>query len=430
MERRGDWDVSYRGFLGDPGRGDGVFDQQDIVAALQHGLYNQGPYASEADGVGGVDHASIRILNDPFQSFGELVGFEGIVGMPAMVNRVTTLDMSPSASGGFSGSDLSDLDSLIDVLSSGGVSSGMGVSFSHTLPPTNGHRYGVHATALHFDPDEPGAVPTAAPLPIVTVSHHLNGATATGDNYIIDTGAQLSFMSLSKARELGLDPDDPFSTIDIQGVGGTKKAPVFYIESLSIPTNEGVDLYWRDVQVIGLDLDPSIDGVIGSDLLTAGLLETDLSSFDLQNLLAVGEGPIQQVHFDFRNLDQPTKDGTGTMYLDLNPDFDRVRTGDFDPQLFVGEGEDVSDLIDLIDDLFGFTSIPGNPLQAFDSSHRSVSDVLLPVGAIVDDTLMHDTEAAEIGDSESVYVPEPSALCLAGCLVIAYLFSRCCLRFS
>ena len=81
-------------------------------------------------------------------------------------------------------------------------------------------------------------------MPILTANHHLDGRTVTGDSYIIDTGAQMSFISLDKARSLGLDPNDPFSTLAIAGVGGTTDVPVFYVESLSLTTNEGVELFW------------------------------------------------------------------------------------------------------------------------------------------------------------------------------------------
>jgi hypothetical protein len=219
--------------------------------------------------------------------------------------------------------DFSDLDQLIDAIS--GNASGIGVSFSDALPPSNGHRYGIATRALHFDPDQPEPTPTVAPLPVVTASHHLEGKSVRGDNYIFDTGAQLSFISLDKARALGLDPNDPFTTLPVSGVGGITDVPVFYVEELRLMSQQGVDLVWTDVQVLGLDLDPRIDGVIGSDLLTAGMVETDLEAIDLDDLVKIGEGPIRQVHFDFRGLEQPDKMGNGVIYLDLNPDFNVVQ---------------------------------------------------------------------------------------------------------
>ena len=42
----GDWDAAPGGRLGTPPEGNGLFDQQDIIAALGNGLYLTGPYAA------------------------------------------------------------------------------------------------------------------------------------------------------------------------------------------------------------------------------------------------------------------------------------------------------------------------------------------------------------------------------------------------
>ena len=142
-------------------------------------------------------------------------------------------------------------------------------------------------------------------------------------------------MSLDKLAELGLDVDpsggdDRFTSVDVQGVGGVRSVPIFLIDEYRLTTDEGVDLVWRDsnseaatLQVIGLDLHPSLDGVIGSDLLTAGLLNIS-NEIDLENIwdtvFEVGNQPIDQVHMDFRGLYKPDQSGTGTVYFDLNPD--------------------------------------------------------------------------------------------------------------
>ena len=286
------------------------------------------PYTLRVTGMGGsVERERVRILSDPSQSFGEAAGFDGLVGMPALVERVTTLDMvSGGPFGDLSGVDLSDLDQLIDAVS--GSISGMGVSFSETLPAGNGHRYGVPIRALHFEPPpDQGLPPTMAPLPMVTATHRLEGRSITGGNYILDTGAQMSFISLEKARALGLDPEDPFFFQPISGVGGVTNAPVFYIDELSLMTEEGIELVWREAQVIGLDLDPSIDGVVGADILTAGMVEIDMEAIDLDNLIRIGEGPLRQAHFDFRDLERPDQAGTATMYLDPNPKYDVIQQG-------------------------------------------------------------------------------------------------------
>ena len=46
----GDWDGAPGGYPGEPPEGNGLFDQGDIIAALQAGVYLTGPYAAIARG--------------------------------------------------------------------------------------------------------------------------------------------------------------------------------------------------------------------------------------------------------------------------------------------------------------------------------------------------------------------------------------------
>lgn len=326
----------------------GVFKEQGVGGFIDY--YVSAPYEMTIHGTGDqqITIRDVKILSDPAQDFGFGVGFHGIVGMPAMVNRVTTLDMT----GELGGVDITDLDALIEFLLGGGTASSVGVGFSNDLPLSNGHRYGVPVSALHFDPAG-AVVPTAAPLPLLEVTHRLGCETSTG-NYVMDTGAQLSLMSMAKVAELGLDVSDAFSFVDIQGVGGTRSVPIFLLDEYRVTTSDGVDLVWRDedpespgLQVIGLDLHPSLDGVIGSDLLTGGVFnleEIDLT--DIWNLnLELGENPIEKVQFDFRNLQQSDGSGTGTIYFDLNADVDLIAGPD--PVLAAdANGDGIVDVVD------------------------------------------------------------------------------------
>ncbi len=310
-------------------RSDGDFDTgifQELGVGGHINYFVSAPYTMNVSGSNDLSLDGIKILSDPDQTFGEqAAGFYGIVGMPAMIDRVTTLGYSSEGGGNV---DWNDLDSIIDFLNGGGSS--VGVSFADTVPASQGHRYGVPVTALHFDPHGE-ATPTASPLPFLEVSHRVGCETSTG-NYVFDTGAQLSIMSMDRLAEMGLTVDDAFTFYDIQGVGGTRKVPGFIIDEYRISTNEGVDLVWRDVdpdnpglQVIGLDLDPSLDGVIGSDLLTGGLI--DLGEIDpsdiFGSILNIESKPsIESVHLDFRELEKPDKSGTGTIFFDITADID------------------------------------------------------------------------------------------------------------
>ena len=59
-----------------------------------------------------------------------------------------------------------------------------------------------------------------------------------------------------------------------------------------------------------VDIDPSILGVFGSDLLTSAYFSNS----------PVDNGYIEQVHLDFTDSDNLN----GVMYLDLNPNYDNV----------------------------------------------------------------------------------------------------------
>ena len=201
-------------------------------------------------------------------------GIPGIVGMPAMINRVTTLDMTQW-------STTTDLFALEPI----------GVTFSDTVPPGNGHRYSVPVdTRVTFDPaagvTSGDGLPSWAPIPFLTAAPEYNGVRKSG-GFLLDTGSQMTLISRQMAFDIGLDEnhngnftDDPayLDSIDIGGVGGTVNVPEMLIHKLRIPTQQGPDLVWMDtsstdpgIVVIVADIAPGIDGVLGVDALTSGL---------------------------------------------------------------------------------------------------------------------------------------------------------------
>ncbi len=250
-----------------------------------------------------IDNA--RLLSNASANFG---GFGGIVGMPAMMGRTVSMDLT----------QLVDLSALIPSI---------GVDFNPALPAGAGHRYNIPLNMLDYpathgqqNPDDP--LPTYAPLPFLSVTTRHGSENSTGD-YVLDTGAQLSIISTETAFALGLDAngdgnfdDEAVAWQQLGGVGGTVLAPQVLMEELAVTTDSGVELKWRELAPIILDIDPSIDGIFGSDLLTSGWLEPAL-----QTLLGedADHGPIEQIHFDFT-----ATDGTASMVVDLNPAYDTV----------------------------------------------------------------------------------------------------------
>jgi len=260
-----------------------------------------------------------RILSDPNNDF-SIFGPWGIVGMPAMVNRVTSLDMTGWSGGGTGLEDLY-----------------MKTAFSGSVPAdTEGHRYAIQVdNSPSFDPEDglvSGDLPVWADVPFLTAVPTHHGVGQEG-NFLFDTGAQISVISERLAIGIGLDSnddgkldekDDSFVTRqEVGGVGGTVNAAVFAIDEVHVPvkqvsTGDDVELVWTDLQWLVLDIDTgegqaSLDGVFGSDLLTSGWFHAFFYPGE-------PDGYIDQVHLDFQDMDN----GSGTVYLDLNERVDNV----------------------------------------------------------------------------------------------------------
>lgn len=292
-----------------------------------------------------------RILSSTETSFCPIPGlcsFFGIIGMPAMENRVTTLDLTTLAD---DGSGLS-----IDDIFSGNFTVGfLGTTFDNQLPPTNRRRYEVPIHAVHFPAEGAGPLPSWSDLPFIELvtSHQNTDVTA---DFVLDTGAQLSLLSSNVAFDLGLDSnnngtlnDEAIAFQEIGGVGGTINAPVLLFDEVRLPTNEGVELIFSNIQVAIADIDPTIDGILGMNFLSSGwsgsifgdlgdlggLLDDagllglldDLGGLGILGLGGTEAAPFgyfEKVHFDFRNWDT----GKGGMVVDLVPDVSGIRAHD------------------------------------------------------------------------------------------------------
>ena len=259
-----------------------------------------------------------RIMSGQFP---DLFGINGIVGMPGMVGKVVTLDTSNWA----------NVQDIFDI-------EPMKANMNNAIPASSGHRYSVPITARLFALTGDPPLPTLSPIPTLHMGVGSDNLRANG-NFVLDTGAAISFISSAMAKAIGLDSnhdnqlgsgDERFSdTVPIGGIGGTIDAPLFAIDRIIVPTDQGVDLVWQLDQSLSIaivDIDPSIDGVLGADLLTSGWF-TFTEEGDFESTI----GPIQQSHFDFRQFAQ---DGdTGKIYFDLSPSFDVLQpdnpAGDF-----------------------------------------------------------------------------------------------------
>ncbi len=280
--------------------------------------------------IAGSDGITYRLDNARIQSgqFPGLFGFNGLVGMPGMVGRHVKMEIFPSTGGG----------DIFDLLPNAEV------SFPSSLPASSGHRYTIPLTAKSFNLTEAdtigangvegeGPLPIQAPLPMITPTVGFGDRHASGQ-FLLDTGAQISFISSKIALSLGLDSngdgeittsdDQSFGSLPIGGIGGQVEAPLFLIDTFRVHTEQDVDLVWDAAQVLVLDIHPDIDGVLGSDVLTSGWVDILTPT--------PGTGPIKQVHMDFSQFF--AEGDPGQLHLDLDTDFDTVTSsgqeGDFD----------------------------------------------------------------------------------------------------
>jgi hypothetical protein len=247
-------------------------------------------------------------------------------------------------------------------------------------------------------------LPTESPIGVVHMGVGFGNKQAYG-NFIVDTGAAISFISSDMAKAIGLDSngdgelgsgDDQFQdTLPIGGIGGTIDAPVFSIDRMTVPTEQGVDLVWNQeslTSVIIVDLGLGIDGVLGSDLLTSGWLGGLFSEDGGQTV-----GPVEMAHLDFRNFHE--EGDLGKLNFDLSPSFDVVHPG-----MLAGDynGDGVVDAADYTvwRDTFGSTTS-----LAADGNHDSKIDQ-------GDYDFWKSRFGATMGAGSGAAVPEPATFTL------------------
>ena len=237
----------------------------------------------------GSDGVPLTLPNTRIQtSSGDFSFYSGIAGMPLMMNRTVGFDLAAQA----------DMNALR-----------IGVSFGSRPIASVGRQYSV-PLSMHDFPltgqDNPGdPLPVSAPLPFVPVvvrvgSHVLDGT------FLLDTGAQQCILSSQTAFDLGLDTsgdgsfdDEATSFQTVMGVGGSVQIPVLSVDAVALRATGGVDLSFGNVAVGIVDIDPSISGVLGMNVLNSGW-----EIFALNTFLGIDPGPpgvFDRVDLDFRD---------------------------------------------------------------------------------------------------------------------------------
>jgi hypothetical protein len=144
----------------------------------------------------------------------------------------------------------------------------------------------------------PGNQVTQTPIPYQTsVGLTQGSAHVSGQNFLFDTGAQVSLISTATARALGFDLAHPEYTGTVGGVGGSIEVPGYTLDELNMPTADGGLLRFTHAPVYVLDV-AGADGVLGTNLFNkaAQMLYDPFSrggpsvSFSFYSGTAVGDG--------------------------------------------------------------------------------------------------------------------------------------------
>jgi len=140
-------------------------------------------------------------------------------------------------------------------------------------------------------PDNVPPLPVIAPNPVVDGLVLLHRGRQSKGNWLLDTGATISFISTRQARQLGIAEDQkPAFTLPVGGVGHMTTIPGYEIDRLVIPTLNDRNLVFTHVRLGVHDITyrdeqtqaaRTLDGVFGSNFLCAsakmeGLLPADI----------------------------------------------------------------------------------------------------------------------------------------------------------
>jgi hypothetical protein len=123
----------------------------------------------------------------------------------------------------------------------------------------------------------PGSAVTESPNPVQTdVGLTWGSNTLTHQNYMFDTGSQVTVISTAEARALGLNLTQSLFSMQLQGAGGSSAVPGYTLNALDLPLEDGNVLEFTNVPVFVLDVPSGLDGLLGMNLWnSASALEYD-----------------------------------------------------------------------------------------------------------------------------------------------------------
>ncbi len=152
-------------------------------------------------------------------------------------------------------------------------------------------------------PNNQGPLPVLGYNPVIeNIQISYQGSNSVGD-WLLDTGAQLSMMSTAQAETLGLVDSNggPIVTPEfyqpIGGIGGEVNAPVFLIDTVSIPTLNGFELIYGEPYIGVVDIG-TIDERTGEPIILDGIFGANFLGYSYNLDLDFAVGPYDNIVFD------------------------------------------------------------------------------------------------------------------------------------
>lgn len=205
-------------------------------------------------------------------------GIQAFVGIPNGSPMLPTITGMPFLDGG--------LAALVDMLGAKFDFSQQIPEFVLSLPDL---RFVPPGTPLTAGPDSLG--PVRIPLTLVGFDSYLSPGNSitearvpfqsdvsllnfpygsvTHQNFLFDTGAQVTVLSTRDAKALGLDLQHPEFSALLEGVGGSRRVGGYTLSELDLPVSDGGRVQFKNVPVFVTDLGQGLDGILGMNLLNA-----------------------------------------------------------------------------------------------------------------------------------------------------------------
>lgn len=284
----------------DPATGDPVtFEERGVSGTRTMQVFQEyrvRQYESDGDA---VLSPVVRPIGDPTLSlsfFGAVIGTASLEGSATTFDHTTLTNVGSWDIFGLGDTGFTDF-------------SHVGVSFSPQAPAPTADTYHIDMRPLGLashgpaNPGDPPA-PTFGDLyaaPDVTLSGA--GGSQAAD-MIVDSGAQLTIIFPWLADIIAPEWRTATDSIDIGGFGDGPpvSAPLVLLDQLVLPTREGVDLKFNDIEVAVVEIEGlNAGGILGYNILASGYLGPVLES-----IFGAFEGDILDLRFDEDQQFDPT----------------------------------------------------------------------------------------------------------------------------